>query len=100
MLPEKSDRRASLLSAPAHEVDDLERIVSCELQHRKGRAVTQNGSVALDDDSTRVEAQRSQKIRQGPTRWNTTLCAVHGEYDLTDYGFRHNCARPRHTCER
>src|SRR2546423_5051178 len=86
-------------SASAHEVDDLQRIVSCELYHRQGRAVAQNGSVALDDDSARVEVERGEKISDRESDRHATLGAVHGESHLSD-GIGCQGACQRHTCER
>src|SRR5205085_1353243 len=100
--------------ASAHEVDDLEGIVGCELHHRKGRAVAENGSVALDNDNPRVEAERRQQVRHRRSNGNTPLVAVHSDYDLTRTHFSHktrrlisSCgkraaqtAKLRHTCER
>ena len=85
--------------ASAHEVDDLDRIVALQLQLRKGRAVAQNGSIALDYDCPRVEVEGAKKVRHRRSSRKTPLVAVHGNYDRIRNRFRHNTS-PRHTCER
>src|SRR2546430_7187330 len=90
----------AMLSASAHEVDDLELVVRCKLHHGEGRAVTQNGSVALDDDCPRVELQRREEISDCPSGANPPFCAVDRDNDLSGGSFWYQGARPRHTCER
>ena len=47
-------------SAPADEVDDLDRIARGQLDGREGGTIAQNGSVVFDYDRARVEVERSQ----------------------------------------
>src|SRR5205823_13692626 len=88
------------LSASAHEVDDLELVVRCKLHHGEGRAVTQNGSVALDDDCPRVELQRREEISDCESDRNAPLGAVHGKSHLGGDGICCQGTCLRHTCER
>src|SRR2546423_1978088 len=95
---EKSDRRAPR-SASAHEMDDLELVVRCKVHHGEGRAVAQNGSVALDDDRPRVESQGTQEISDRESGGNAPLGTVHLKRNLSNGGFpceaaRHNLAAP------
>src|SRR2546423_12943623 len=70
------------VSASSDEVDDLEVVARCKLNHGERRTVAQNGSVALDDDCPRVELQGREEISDREPDGNTPLGAVHGESHL------------------
>src|SRR4029079_10268128 len=82
-------RSACAISAPAHEVHDLEYVIRRELERSKGGSITHDDPVALDDHRARVELEGRQIVRQCPSRWDASLDSVHHQNDLTGSDFRH-----------
>src|SRR5438874_6833318 len=88
-IPEIRSACAIGISAPAHEVHDLDRVVGGELERCKGGAVAKDGPIALDDHGARVETQRRKEFRKSPTGWDAPLFTVHSKNDLCSDRFRH-----------